>query len=186
MFNFSAVEGRCRGTCSIERRQNGRKNGSSEPATIRAREFPSLALAPKFSRLTRNNYPEAPTFVLSTVHQLNSLVFKTCIFFISTPFFLYAFPVVLHIHIAQWPHQPPQPARQKSMPSSKRQPPTLQRSSAVLLSTPDSPWLVPSAVQLPTEVSHPSMCKFAILSTVAPHRDTCPQFRLGARDSGID
>jgi hypothetical protein len=67
-----------------------------------------------------------------------------------------------HILIIQWPHKPPQPARQRSMPSSKRLPPPAQRSSAVSLSTPDSPWLVPSAVQLPTEASHLSMCKFAI------------------------
>jgi hypothetical protein len=66
------------------------------------------------------------------------------------------------IFIIQWHRLLLPPAQQRSTPSSKKLLPTPQRSSPALPFTPDSPWLVQSAVQSPTGVSHLLMCMLAI------------------------
>jgi hypothetical protein len=66
----------------------------------------------------------------------------------------------IHIHIIQWPQPPHRRPLPRSTQSSKRSLPAPQRNLPVSIFTPDSPWLAPSAVQLLTEVSHPSMCKY--------------------------
>lgn len=75
--------------------------------------------------------------------------------------------------LSRWHRRQPRPARQRSTPLFRRSLPTRRRSSAVSHFTPDSPWLVLSAVQSLTEVSHLLMCKsglcFKLCASSAEH-----------------
>jgi hypothetical protein len=104
------------------------------------------------------NHPSLrrPYIFASLIHPRNSPL-------LSSPLLSF-----IPIHIIQWPHPPRQRPLPRSTQSSKRSLPAPQRNLPVSIFTPDSPWLAPSAVQLPTEVSHLSMCKynFPIVSAI--------------------